>query len=212
MTLKKGLVLVCASALLVAPGLAEDKKKKDKPDTSKEIYYATYSEKAGRITVVVSSYLMALESAEKFVPLRVAVGVWGKGPELAIGIDSFLLFDAKGDMYSTAATQEIGTLTSLIRQTEEMARQHPLQTGNAFTNYHRVRSNLYTAEGVGDRYVYVDRETYFEDIIWFPLPTNGLEGVLKLQMETEGMEGPVEVRFQVPKMGGKKKHEEAQEG
>jgi hypothetical protein len=211
MTFEKGLVLVCALALLIAPGLAEDKKK-DKPDTSKEIYCGTYSEKAGRVTVVVGSYLTALESAEEFVPLRVAVGVWGKGPELAIGIDSFLLFDGKGDMYSTATTHEIGSLTGLLRQTEEMARQHPLQTGNVFTNYHRVDSNLYTAEGVGDRYVHVDRETYFEDIIWFPLPANGLEGVLTLPMETEGMEGPVEVRFQVPKMGGKKKRKEVQEG
>jgi len=206
MTIKKGLIAVCALVLLFAPVSAEDKK--DKSDTSKEVAYATYGDKAGRVRVVMSSYLMGLGPEEEFLPMQVAVGVQGKGPELAVGIDAFLLVDGKGDMYSTATTQEIGSKDSLIRQTELMVDQNRLNTGNEFTNYHRIKSNMYTAEGTGDRYAHVDRETYFTDVIWFPRPTNGLGGVLTLRMEVEGMEGPVEVRFQVPEMGGKKKQKE----
>jgi len=200
MAIRNVLIAICSLALLAAPSHGAEKQK-DKSDTSRETAYATYVEKAGRVTVVMSSYLMGLGPDEKYLPMRIAVGVKGKGPELAVGIDAFQLIDAKGEMYSTATTEEIAEQKSLIRQTDDMVGENELNTGNEFTDYRRIDSEMYTPEGVGDRYAHVDRDDYFTDVIWFPRPANGLDGVLTLRMDVEGMEQPVDVRFRVPQVG-----------
>ena len=111
------------------PGAAADKEAK--PDTSKEVAYSTYSEKAGRVTVVVGSYQTGMDAQQQFAPVQVAVGAEGRGPELLVKLDSFLLFDADGNMYTTAAAGEITARSSLIRQSAAMAEAEPLEQSRA---------------------------------------------------------------------------------
>jgi len=193
--------------LSLAPGMAQEK---DKPETSKEVYYATYSEKVDRVTVILSSYMTGMDSQQQFAPLQIAVGAWGKGPEVLVKRDSFLLLDADGNMYTTAAAGEINSRSSLIRQVDAMAGTQPLQTGNEFVNFHQVQSLLYTAQGAGDAQVPLDSNNYLSDIIWFAVPPDGFSGVMTLRFQTDSMTGPVDVRFEVPEFKKHKKKKKAE--
>lgn len=203
---KRILIPACLVAFWLFPIFAGDDEKAGKPDTSKEIGYETFMEKNEHLALVVGTQLAGLSSKEHYLPFPIAVGATGEVQELAITLDSFMLTDAKGDMYTTATPDEVGGKHSLVRQVNEMTAAQPLATANLFGFSAPVESHFYTAEGVGDKTVHIARETYFRDTIYFPVPTGGLDGVLTLRIDVEGAE-PVEVRFTVPEIGHKKDHD-----
>jgi hypothetical protein len=185
--------MACVAALPFVVGAGSDDSKK--AATSKEIAYHTYAEQVDRVTLIVDSYPARLFQKEKYIPLQIAVGVEGKGPELAVSIDNFTLVDEADEII--AAAPDYGEYS-------------PLQVGNRFETYHRTASRLYTPEGVGDAKIHLSRESYLIDDIYFPAPAKGLQGVLTLTFETEGMDNLVEVRFEVPLK--KDKHEKHRSG
>jgi hypothetical protein len=199
------LTLACVAAMPFLFGADADDS--TKPATSKEIAYHTYAETVDRVTVVVDSYPARLFQKEKYIPLQIAVGVDGKGPELAVSIDGFNLVDGE-HVYAAAPASYLGKQPQIIRQMHDYGTYSPMQVGKDFRFYKRTQSRLYTPEGVGDDNVHLDRETYLIDNIYFLNPSEGLTGVLTLSFETKGMENPVEVRFKVPLK--KDKHKQQQ--
>jgi hypothetical protein len=221
MSMKRWIVLVCvallAASLTVAIG--EDKKKDTNEDqssdgTSFNLYYATYMAKAGRIEVVASSYGSSYEEADKFFMLQVAVGVIGKfGKELDFTDKSFTLLDPAGNLYSMAPPTALANELDLLEYADELQNSDPLQLGKDFVNLERVNSDFYaTQENIAWANVHLNYDSYFSDVIFFPKPTSGFDGVFTLNVLTPGMEEMVTVRFKVPEPKEKKKDTEEKKG
>jgi len=215
MSMKRWIVLVCvavlAASLTVAIG--EDKKKDDGSDgTSFDLAYATYMEKVGRIEVVVSSYGASFEEANDHFMLQVAVGVIGKfGKELDFTDESFTLLDPAGNLYSMAPPSALVNEIDLLNFADEIQKSEPLQLGKDFANLEQVNSDFYaTQEEVAWADVHLNYDNYFSDVVFFPKPKSGFNGVFTLNVLTAGMEEPVMVRFKVPEP--KQKHDKHKDG
>jgi len=213
--MKRWIILVCvallAASLTVAIG-GDKKKDKGSDATSFDLAYATYMEKAGRIEVVVSSYGASFEEANDHFMLQVAVGVIGKfGKELDFTDESFTLLDPAGNLYSMAPPSALVKEIELVSYAEQLEKSQPLQLGKDFANLEQVNSDFYaTREEVAWADVHLNYDSYFSDVVFFPKPKSGFEGVFTLNVLTAGMEEPVMVRFKVPEP--KQKHDKHKDG
>lgn len=212
MSMMRTWLVVGWMAASAATSWAEGDKKKEqgadqpKPDTSYNLAYATYSDKAGRVEVIVSSYGASFEETAKFFMLQVAVGIIGKfGAELDFSDKSFTLLDSQGNLYSMAPAEELAQQQKLLDYASEMQRNEPIQTDRNFTNLARVGSDFYAENGMKWTDVHLNYDSYFSDILFFPAPKSGFVGVFTLNVLTQGMEQPVEVRFEFPPVKDKKK-------
>ncbi len=198
MKLKAALSAACL--LLNVPGLAAREAESTlAPQTSRSASFATYAERVDRVEVVVGSLSAAVAANEKYVPLQIAVGVWGRGAELEITPERFLLIDSKGNMLTPAPVEEIAKQASVLQFAKSFDKENRLRTGDDFSLSRPVASNFYPLEG-GKFYsvTYLDRETYLEDLLFFAQPEAGLDGLLTLQLLVPGMDKAVEVKFEVP--------------
>jgi hypothetical protein len=94
-----------------------------------------------------------------------------------------------------------------IRQNYDLAgfdrsimRARPLVVGQQFSVSRALYSNFYPDGrrlGVVQERVHLNPFSWFQDVLYFPRPPAGLDGVLTLRMEGGGLERPVEVRFRV---------------
>jgi len=215
MSMKRWFILVCvallAASLTVAIG-GDKKKDNGSDETSFDLAYATYMEKAGRIEVVVSSYGASFEEANDHFMLQVAVGVIGKfGKELDFTDESFTLLDPAGNLYSMAPPPALAKEIELVSYAEQLEKSQPLQLGKDFANLEQVNSDFYaTREEVAWADVHLNYDSYFSDVVFFPKPKSGFEGVFTLNVLTAGMEEPVMVRFKVPEP--KQKHDKHKDG
>ena len=200
---------VMSVCLLLTPMvLAADQETQSTAETSKSLAYATYKETSGRVEVVVGSLIAGLAANEKYMPLQIAVSTSGKGPELEVTPDRFQLIDSKGNIFNSASVRDVANEPGVQQYAKTYSDQNPLQTALEFSlKVERVLSNFYPREG-GNFYVasYLGRDTYLEDLLFFPNPGETMAGVLTLQFLTPGMEQAVKVRFEVP-LKKKKKHE-----
>ena len=184
------LLLVLGSA---PPCLANDEA------TSKSISFATYREVAGRVTVILGSQLTGNYADAPYAPLQIAVGAYGKGPPLVVTPASFTLIDAGGSVHPMAPYPAVRD-AEIILFVKQLNRTLPLITGNSFMDRVRVGSIFYPQSGAsaGKEWVELTHRTYFKDLIYFPRPANGWDGLLTLQFMARGLEEPIKVRFVVP--------------
>jgi len=208
MTGKRLLILVCAVAVVVAFGAGAKKNKKNKAasPTSKNIAYAEYGEQLGRVALIVGSYAASFQEADKHFALQVAVGVNKVGPELEIDAKAFVLIDPDGNAYAMSLPAQIEEESALIGFTQQLNKEQPLVTDDFFTNLARTGSNFY---GLGGQLTWtkvsLSYDSYFEDVIFFPKPTSGFDGVFTLHFFTPGMDGSIQVKFEIPKADETKK-------
>jgi len=189
-------LLLLVLLLGAGPALA---KKKRAPATSPTVSFATYKEEVGRITVVLGTQIASIDPATPFLPFQIAVGVYGPGEDLVVTRASFALITPGGRVYTAAPLRDVveGGKISYFRQA---ARLNPLHDGNTFDKFHRIPADFYpqTAGPLGKEYIEMTRDTYFEDILYFPRPESGLDGVLTLQFVARGLREPLRLRFEVP--------------
>lgn len=171
--------------------------------TSEELAPSTFKERVDRVELIVGSLPAAIEEQESYLPLQIAVGVFGKGPELSISLANFTVFDERNQEYDMAMADQVES--GLQQYVVEINRNSPLQTGNDFQFSQRVAAGFYSPEGVTLDEVHLDRETYFTDTIYFARPADGVAGVLTLRLLTAGMDKPVDVLFTIPVKKEKKK-------
>jgi len=198
--------VVCALALFLASGPpvpgAEDE------GTSKSLAFATFKEQAGRVTVILGARLGSAYVDEPFLPLQIAVGVYGEGPSLVISPASFVLIDARGTVHPMAPFTAVRD-QEVILFVKKLDEAMPLVTGNAFLNYHRASSIFYpqSAAAAGKERVELTHRTFMKDLIYFARPEGGWAGVNTLQFVARGLERPIQVRFTIPITRGKDKPE-----
>lgn len=202
MTKRKGIcIAACVVALLLPLGASAKKKKKGDAQsaTSPSVSYAEYGEQLGRVKLIVGSYAASFEEADKHFALQVAVGVNKEGKELEIDAKAFVLIDPAGNAYAMSLPQELNTEDALLGFTQQLNHEQPLVTDLFFANLQQVESNFYGLGGALDwSRVNVDYDTYFEDVIFFPKPKSGFDGVFLLHFFTPGMDGPIQVKFEIP--------------
>ena len=192
--------LIVGLWLAAASGVAQaKKKKKNLPETSPTVSFSTYKERVGRVTVVLGTQIASIDSDVSFVPFQIAVGVRGAGADLIVNRSSFALIDASGVVHPMAPLHEVLDVGK-ISYFRQAARMSPLNDGNTFDRYRRLSAAFYpqTAGPVGKELIEMTRDTYFEDIVYFPRPESGLDGVLTLQFVAHGIDRPLRVRFEVP--------------
>ena len=180
--------------------IAADQEPRQGRETSKSLSFATYKERAGRVELIAGSMIAALAAKEKYVPLQIAVGVDGKGPELEITPARFQLIDSRGNIYNAVSEYDVSNEPSVHQFAKSYNDQNPLQTAFEFsTDVQQVMSNFYPMEG-GAFYVvsYLGTDTFLEDLVFFPNPGDALGDVLTLQFLTPGMDQAVMLRFEVP--------------
>jgi hypothetical protein len=190
---KKGIVclVVCAVFFSLTAWAQEQDKK-----VSEDISYATYGESADRVKVVVSSVVAKIEKPEHYLPLQIAIGLRGAGPEISFNYESFQLIDGQGNYAATSTPQDLQNDMKLWMQTQNVRERRPIQTANYFSGFKMVASQMYPKVGVGSG-TNLDQNMAFQDVIFFPLPES-LDGVLTLVVMGKGMDDPVEVRFELP--------------
>ena len=190
---RKGVLCLILVAVLVSLGAwAGDEDKK----TSEDISYATYGESGDRVQVVVSSVAAKIEKPKEFLPLQIAIGTRGAGPEVSLNYESFQLIDGQGNYAASSTPQDIQGDLKFWMETQRMREARPIQTANYFSNHTQVASNMYPKTG-GWGGTNLGNNTAFQDVVFFPLPES-LDGVMTLVVSAKGMDKPVEVRFEVP--------------
>lgn len=189
---KRTLCLCVCAALISLVAWAEEPEKK----LSEDIAYATYGESADRVKVVVSSVVAKIEKPEQYLPLQIAVGLRGAGPEISFSYQSFQLIDGHGNYAATATPQDLQNDLKFWMETQNVRKRRPIQTGGYFQGYNMVVSQMYPKVGLGSG-TNLAQNMAFQDVIFFPLPKQ-LDGVMTLVVMGKGMDDPVNVRFELP--------------
>lgn len=167
---------------------------------SERYAFETYRERVGPVTVLVDSYTASLRAEAGYIPLHVAVGLKSGAPDITISRETFTLEDSKGNRVPAAGALEVRENYGMVTFDASLMRVRPLVVGQQFTGSLLLRSNFYPdAKGIGvvqDR-VYLGPYTWFHDVLYFPRPAAGLDGVMTLRLEGGGFEEPIEVKFRV---------------
>jgi hypothetical protein len=151
--------------------------------------------------VLVDAFHAAQHAGYSYIPVSLAVGLMGKGAPVTFTPGSFTLIDQEGTGHAAAGYTELLQAYAKLSFDTELLRVRPLQVGQQFDHSQRVRASFYPPvdNGLRTPMVQLARRTWFTDVIYFPLPRHGLDGVLTLRVQGEGTEEPVEVRFRVPR-------------
>ena len=190
---------VIAATLLVSLGAWAEEEK----TLSEDISYATFGESSDRVKVVVSAVPAKIEEPKLFLPLEVAVGARGAGPEISFTFESFQLIDGQGNYAAASTPQELQKNLEIWMETQRVRGMRPITTGNYFSGFKQVASNFYPKTG-GYGETNLAQNMAFQDVVFFPLP-DSLEGVMTLVVMGKGMDNPVEVHFEVPEKHKKDK-------
>lgn len=178
--------------------LALDSLPADRPSPSERFSFSTYRERAGALTVLVDGFPASLRADDPYIPLPVAVGWAGPG-KLEITPEAFLLVDGEGRAYPAASYRDVLEGYAKLTFDRSILRSRPLVTGQQFVNYVPVAARFFPPVDLPTRTARVElaRFTWFRDVLYFPNPGPGLDGVLSLKVSPRGASEPVEVSFRV---------------
>jgi hypothetical protein len=171
------------------------------PKPSETFAYATYWEKRDDITVLVDTLTPSFRDDQPFIPIPVAIGFQAYGEEITITRESFFLIDKSGTLYGAASYAEVVDGYPALLFDRFFARGPVV--AQEFSLSRRIPSDFYPPKGDGRRIdrIHLSAYSWFSDVIYFPRPRAGLEGVLTLRVSGGGIDPPIDVRFKVPLPG-----------
>lgn len=208
--MKKALAGAILTALALT-GPAAMAKDEEKEGTSPEHDYYTYMESSGPITFLVYSYAAHWRWDDPYFPLQIAVGVAPLKKEKAIqlSLGDFQLIDQEGDTYDPPPYATLIKDYQHLSADQQYLNLRPINVDMLFQSYSKNVGAFYPVSGglrlrTGE--VELPAASYYVDIIYFPHPQNGLDGVLSLQLSDPSLESPIEVKFRVPPRKEHKDH------
>ena len=142
---------------------------------------------------------------EHYFPLFVQVANRSK-MTFNITRESFTLEDSLGNQYSIVPARELSENYPRIDLDRRLFRQNRQFTANGVGLLTYVQSDFYPSSA--SRSLLIDqvtlpRQTFMEDVFYFPIPQSGLNGVpLRLLFKVKSLEEPIEVVFEVPRTLG----------
>ena len=142
---------------------------------------------------------------ESYFPLFVQVANKTKGT-FEITRESFTLEDPLGKQYSMAPARELAEHYPRLDLDRRLFAQNRQFTLTGVGLYTYVQSAFYPSSS--GRALLIDQvslppQSYMEDVVYFPIPESGLNGVpLRLLFKVKGLEEAIEVVFEVPRTLG----------
>ncbi len=172
-----------------------------------------YKEEGNLVLMIVGVEAARFIRKEPYVPLFVQVANKSKST-FQITRESFVLEDSLGHDYPMAPAQEVGARYARLDLDRRMFQQNRSITGVGVGLFTFVTSNFFPSAGrraLLIQQVSLPPVAYMEDVLYFPIPETGLNGVpLRLLFKVKELPEPVQVVFEVPKTIGifEKKKEE----
>ena len=137
---------------------------------------------------------------EKYFPLFIALANKGV-PTLVINRESFTFEDSFSRRYSPLPVSVIQTEYRRQQFDLRLFRQNLSFTGTSTDRYNMFRSNFYPSvkPGVINDRIPLPRFGYLNDILYFPVPEEGIHGgPFRLYFKTSELEESVVVVFEIP--------------
>jgi hypothetical protein len=190
-------------AITAMPAIAADHRAASdhhKGTTSYDYAFGTFRERVNGISVLVDAYPATLHEADAYIPIPIAIGVRTGGPTIKLTTESFQLIDATGKSVAPASYEEIARDYSKRTFDASLFAERPIVLGNLFDTSIQVASRFFPPPGGATRTdrVELSGNTWFQDVLYFPKPANGMKGLMTLRVEGQGM-APMEVKFKVPR-------------
>lgn len=142
---------------------------------------------------------------ESYFPLFVQVANRSKGT-FEITREAFTLEDALGRQYSITPAREVAEHYRRQDLDRRLFQQNRQFTANGIGLFTYVPSNFYPSSARRSlliEQVSLPSQAYMEDVLYFPIPESGLNGVpLRLLFKVKGIEEAIQVVFEVPRTLG----------
>jgi len=164
-----------------------------------------YKEEGTIARIVVGVEAARFIRNERYFPLLVQVANRSK-MTFEITRESFTLEDTLGNQYSMVPARELAENYPRLDLDRRLFQQNRQFTANGLSLYTHIQSNFYPSSAA--RALLIDSVslpplTYMEDVLYFPIPQSGLNGVpLRLLFKVKGLEEPIQVVFEVPRTLG----------
>ncbi len=164
-----------------------------------------YKEEGHLASLVVGVDAARFIRKESYFPLFVQVANKTKGT-FEITRESFTLEDSLGKQYAMAPAREVSEHYPRVDLDRRLFAQNRQFTLIGVSLYTHVQSDFYPSSS--GRALIIDQvslppQSYMEDVIYFPIPESGLNGVpLRLLFKVKSLEEPIEVVFEVPRTLG----------
>jgi len=187
-----GVALASAPLIAVETGVSE------------KLGLNTYADREGRLSLVVDSYTASLRGDESYVPIRVAIGLVGKGKAVHFDVESFTLTDRNGNEVPLASYTDVNSRYEKRVADEALMRHRPMMLDSRFDALDRVDSRFFPSpSGRGTRVTRVELAsgTWFQDVLYFPRPPAGTRGVMTLTLKAREMGHPIHVKFRIHETG-----------
>ena len=164
-----------------------------------------YKEEGTLVRMVVGVDAARFIRSEPYFPVFVQV-VNRTKTTFYVTRESFTLEDPLGNQYSIVPARELAENYPRLEMDRRLFRQNLQFTSNGVSLYTFIQSEFYPV--AGPRSLLVDKvslppQTYLEDVLYFPIPQSGLNGVpLRLLFKVSGLTDPIQVVFEVPRTLG----------
>jgi len=165
-----------------------------------------YKEDGSLVMMIVGVEAARFIRKEPYVPLFIMVANKSKTLSYAITRESFVLEDSLGHQYAMAPAQEVSAKYRRLDYDRTLFRQNQAFTTTAAGLFSYIRSNFFPSgarSALLIQQVSLPPFAYMEDVLYFPIPETGLNGVpLRLLFKVKDLAEPVFVSFEVPKTIG----------
>ncbi len=174
-----------------------------------------YKEDGSLVLMVVGVDGARFIRKERYFPLFVEVANKSKETFEITG-ESFTLEDSLGRRYAVAPATEVAEEYRRVDLDRRLFQQNRSITSTYVSLYTYIVSDFYPSSA--RRSIRVDQVTlppkaYMEDVLYFPIPESGLNGVpLRLMFKVKSLAEPIQVVFEVPKTLGVFEKEEPADG
>ena len=163
------------------------------------------------LVVVVDVELAIHRIKEHYFPLGIKIAN-KRLSGLSLDRDSFILIDQDGTLYKMPEVEEIEMYYDKLIADHKFKSQTGLvgdRMLTSFSLFRKAESNFFPqAQGAGRiiEAVYIQNKGFMEDLIYFPMPPEGIGGkVLCLRIDAVELEAPFEICFIVGQKKNKNK-------
>lgn len=204
----RGALPLLAAALLAAPLLrcvALERNPNVVGTFSDRLSPYNYKEEGSLVLMVVGVEAARFIRKETYFPLFVQLA--NKSHEtFEITRESFTLEDPLGRQYAMAPARELAKNYPRLDLDRRLWQQNRSFTATGVGFFTLVGSDFFPSAARRSlliEQVSLPPRAYMEDVLYFPIPEAGLNGVpLRLLFKVKGLEDPIEVVFEVPRTLG----------
>jgi hypothetical protein len=161
-----------------------------------------YREEGSLALMVVGVEAARFIREEPYFPLFVQIANKSK-LTFDISRESFTLEDSLGRQYGTAPPMEVASKYRRIDLDRRLFNRNRSITSTYIGLFTRISSNFFPSSARRSlviSQVSLPPRAYMEDVLYFPIPETGLNGVpLRLLFRVRGLEEPIQVVFEVPR-------------